>query len=473
MAEIDAVVVGSGPNGLAAAITLARAGLSVTVLEANDQIGGGMRSGEATLPGFVHDHCAAIYPLGVSSPLFRTLPLDKHGLEWVQPDAALAHPLDDGTAVLLERSIELTVRQFNTTDVLPYRALVQPLTEVWERLCRTLLAPIAPLRHPIELTRFGWNGLRSGTAVARKFRGPRVRALFAGMAGHAMLPLDATGGGAIALVLAVAAHSVNWPFPRGGAQNLANALAGYLRSCGGQIVTGHRVRSLDDVPPCRAVLLDLSPRPLLEIVGDRFPERYRKLLTQFRYSCMGAFKVDWALSSPVPWRSPDVSRAATVHLGGTMEEIQATESNVWKGGINERPYMILAQHTLFDPSRAPKGKHTLWGYCHVPRGTESDMLPRMEAQIERFAPGFRDCILARKVTTPIGFEADNPNIVGGDITGGRQDLWQTFIRPTLNHYVTPLKNVFICSASTPPGGGVHGMCGFAAANVALRRVFRK
>jgi phytoene dehydrogenase-like protein len=472
MSDLDAVVVGSGPNGLAAAIALAQSGVKVRVLEADRQVGGGLRSSEATLPGFIHDHCSAIHPLGVGSPFFRTLPLENFGLEWVHAPAPLAHPLDDGTAVLLERSILGTVHSFDGGDAGAYRAMMHPLVEGWESLSRILLAPIAPLRHPLGLMRFGINALRPISGISRRFRGARACALLAGMAGHGMLPLDVSGSGAIALVLAAAGHSVGWPFPRGGAQKLADALAAYLRSLGGEIVTDTRVRSMADVPSCRAVLFDLSPRPLLEIIGEEFPPRYRKLLTQFRYSRMGAFKVDWALSAPVPWRTRDVQRAATVHLGGTLEEISAAERSVWVGRPARRPYMILAQHTLFDHMRAPEGKHTLWGYCHVPFGSEHDMLPAMEAQIERFAPGFRDCVLARKVTTPRDFEAFNPNLVGGDITGGMQDLWQSVIRPTLNHYATPLRNVFICSASTPPGGGVHGMCGFAAAKVALRRIFR-
>lgn len=471
MSAVDAIVVGSGPNGLAAAIKLAQSGVKVRVLEADHQIGGGLRSVQATLPGFVHDHCSAIHPLGVGSPFFRTLPLENFGLEWVHSPAPLAHPMDDGTAVVMERTIFGTVLPFNGGDATAYRALLQPLVESWRNLSRVLLAPISPLKHPIELARFGLNALRPMTAIARRFRGAHVRALLAGMAGHGMLPLDAGGSGAVALVLAAAGHAVGWPFPRGGAQKLADALAAYLRSLGGDIVTGVRVRSLDELPPCRAVLFDLSPRPLLEIAGDKFPARYRKLLRQYRYSRMGAFKVDWALSSPVPWTAAEVARAATVHMGGSMEEISATERTVWERRVPERPYMILAQHSLFDHTRAPDGRHTLWGYCHVPFGSEYDMLGRMEAQIERFAPGFRDCVLARKITTPRDFETYNPNIVGGDINGGMQDLWQSFVRPTLNYYVTPLRNVFLCSASTPPGGGVHGMCGFMAAKVVLRRVF--
>lgn len=431
-----------------------------------------MRSQQLTLPGFTHDVCSAIHPLAFGSPFFRTLPLDRFGLEWVHSSAPLAHPFDDGTAVLLERSVDDTLAHLDLSDRRAYRDLMQPIVDVWQDLSRVLLAPLAPMRHPLLLARFGMHAMRSIDGLNRRFRGERARTLFAGMAGHSMLPLDTMPSASVALVLAAAGHDGGWPFPRGGTQSLADALANYLKSLGGEIILNTRVTSLDELPAARAVLCDITPRQFLQIAADRLPPRYARLLRQYRYNRMGAFKVDWALSAPVPWRARETARAATVHLGASTAEIAASERAAWNGQVSERPYMIMAQHTLSDPTRAPAGQHTLWGYCHVPFASEHDMLGRMEAQVERFAPGFRHCILARKVSPPRALEAHNSNIVGGDINGGLQDLWQVFIRPTLNHYVTALPNVFLCSSSTPPGGGVHGMCGFAAANVALHRCFR-
>ena len=475
MAAWDAVVVGSGPNGLAAAVTLARAGKSVLVLEAKDIIGGGCRSAELTLPGFVHDVCSAIHPLGLGSPFFKTLPLGEHGLEWIHPSAPVAHPMDDGTAVLIERSVEETAAGLGA-DGKAYRRLMGPLAAGWSRLADDLLGPLGPLsipRHPVSLARFGMNAIRSARGLAEsRFEGERARAVFAGIAGHAILPLERPATAAIALVLGTLTHAVGWPLPRGGSQRIADALASYLRSLGGQIATGSPVESLDRVPPARAILFDVTPRQLLKIAGDRLRGRYRRSLERYRYGA-AAFKLDFALSGPIPWRARDCARAGTVHLGGTLAEIAASETAVGRGQHPDRPYVLLVQQSLFDASRAPAGKHTAWAYCHVPNGSTFDMAARIEAQIERFAPGFRDLVLGRSVLSPAGLEAKNPNYVGGDINGGAQDLAQTFARPALRRvpYSTPVRGLYLCSSSTPPGGGVHGMCGYHAARAALRAMF--
>ncbi len=471
--EFDAVIVGAGPNGLAAAIVLARAGCSVLVIEAAEAIGGGACSAELTLPGFVHDICSAIHPLGAGSPLFRAFPLDRFGLEWIQPSAPLAHPLDDGTAVLLERSVDATATGLGP-DAAAYRRLMSPLVADAERILRFILGPFRIPRHPLTLARFGLKALRSAAGLAsEQFAGERARALFAGLAAHSMLPLERSPSAAVGLVLAMLGHTAGWPLPRGGSQRIADALVGYLRSLGGEVVTGRPVRALDELPPARAVLFDLTPRQVLAIAGQRFPAGYRRQLERYRYG-PGVFKVDWALAGPIPWRAPECQRAATVHLGGTLAEIAASEREIALGRHPERPFVILAQPSLFDPSRAPEGKHTAWAYCHVPNGSRVDMTERIEAQVERFAPGFRDVILARSVMGPADLERYNPNYVGGDINGGLQDLRQLFTRPAprLNPYTTPDPHLYICSASTPPGGGVHGMCGYWAARAALRRVLQ-
>jgi phytoene dehydrogenase-like protein len=469
MSRYDAVVVGSGPNGLAAAIRLAREGRSVLVLEAADTIGGGARSRELTLPGFVHDVCSAILPMTMASPFLRTLPLADHGLQWIQPDAPVAHPLDDGTAVMLERSVEATADGLGE-DGRAYRSLMGPLVGGWGRLEREILGPLRLPRSPFALARFGLVAIRSASSIARtRFRTPRARALFAGLAAHSILPLEAAVTSAFGLVLGITGHAVGWPLPRGGSQRVADALASYLRSLGGEIATGVEVRSLDALPDRRATLLDVTPRQVLRIAGDRLPAGYARRLRRYRYGA-AAFKLDYALDGRVPWRAAACARAGTVHLGATFEEILASESAVGAGRVSERPFVLLAQQSLFDDTRAPAGKHTVWAYCHVPNGSTVDMTERVESQIERFAPGFRRRVLARHVLTPALMEAHNANLVGGDINGGAQDLGQLFTRPVarLVPYSTPVKGLYLCSSSTPPGGGVHGMCGYFAAEAALR-----
>jgi phytoene dehydrogenase-like protein len=466
MSTLDAIVIGSGPNGLTAAIVLARAGRSVTVFEAGDTIGGGARSAALTLPGFVHDVCSAIHAFAPISPAFKSMPLEAHGLQWVEAPAMLAHPLDNGTAAVVERSVEATATRLGA-DARAYRRLYGRLVEDWPRLEPSILGPLRFPKHPFALARFGLTALESAKGVARhRFSTARTRALFAGIAAHGMLPLDMLGTGAFGLVLGATAHVGGWPFPRGGAQSLSNALAAYLQSLGGIIVTGTRVDSFDDLPPARAILCDLSPKPLLRIARQRFPPSYRRKLEQYRYG-MGVFKADFALDGPIPWRAPECARAATVHVGGTLEEIAGAEHDAWHGHHPDRPFVLLVQPTLFDPSRAPAGKHTAWAYCHVPHGSSADMLARIEQQIERFAPGFRGRVLARSVMTATEMERYNPNYAGGDIAAGTCDLRQLFARPTWSWYSTPARGVYICSAATPPGVGVHGMCGYFAAELAL------
>lgn len=468
----DAVVVGAGPNGLSAAITLARAGRSVLVLEARDSVGGGTRTAELTLPGFKHDICSAIHPLSLGSPFMRSLPLDGFGVEWIYPPAAIAHPLDDGPAVLVERSVEATATQLGR-DAGPYRRLLGPLAAHQEAILEDLLGPFPfPPHHPLQLVRFGLSALRSASGLARGlFHEERARAVFSGMAAHAMLPLDQPGTAAFGLTLGLLAHSVGWPMARGGSQTITEAMAAYLRTLGGEIVTGCPVSQMAELPEAGAILFDLTPRQLLKIAGDRLPSGYRQQLTRYRYG-PGVFKIDYALSGPIPWKAAECARAGTVHLGGTLEEIAASEKAVWQNEPVERPYVLLAQQSLFDPSRAPQGKHTAWAYCHVPQGSQLDMTGSIEGQIERFAPGFRDLVLARHTMNAAEMESYNPNYVGGDINGGVQDLRQLYTRPAARWapYSTPDQQIFICSSSTPPGGGVHGMCGYHAARAVLKKM---
>jgi phytoene dehydrogenase-like protein len=466
----DAVIVGAGPNGLAAAITLARAGKQVLVLEAKETIGGGTRSAELTLPGFVQDICSALHPLGVASPFFRDLPLAQYGLEWVYPTASLAHPLDDGTAVMLEGTVAETAANLGP-DAAAYRRLMGPLVDGWQGLLDDVLGPLRFPAHPLRMARFGATALLPAATLARMvFRGERARAVFAGMAAHAMIPLTQPATAAFGLILGLVGHAVGWPMAQGGSQRIADALGAHLESLGGEIVTDHPVQSNGDLPQAQATLFDTSPRGMVQIAGDRLPAGYREALSRFRYG-PGVFKVDYALDGPIPWRAAECLRAGTVHIGGTLEEIAGAEAAVWRGEHPEWPYVLLAQQSLFDATRAPEGKHTAWAYCHVPHGSTVDRTDRIEAQLERFAPGFRERVLARHTFTAAEMEAYNPNYVGGDINAGIQDLRQFFTRPVVraNPYTTPVRDLYLCSSSTPPGGGVHGLCGMYAAEAALRR----
>ncbi len=466
----DAVIIGSGPNGLAAAITLARAGRSVQILEARETIGGGTRTAELTLPGFRHDICSAIHPLGVGSPFFRSLPLQSFGLEWVFPPYALAHPLDDGSAVIIERSIPATAAGLGP-DGPAYTRLMSPLVSSWQATLADLLGPLRlPPRHLFSSARFGLLALLPAVTLARLFfRGARARAVFCGMAAHSMLPLEALATASFGLMLDMLAHAVGWPLARSGSQAIANAMAGYFESLGGRITTDYPVSRLDQLPAARSVLFDLTPRPILSIAGERLPEGYRRALQGYHYG-PGAFKLDYALDGPIPWTAKACLQAGTVHLGGTYQEIAAAEAAVWRGEHPARPFVLLVQPALFDPTRAPQGKQTLWAYCHVPNGSTQDMTDAVEAQIERFAPGFRKRILARHTFTAAQMQQYNPNYIGGDINGGAQTLDQFFTRPVkrLNPYAIPADGFYICSSATPPGGGVHGMCGYYAAQAALR-----
>ena len=453
-----AVVIGSGPNGLAGAIVLAQAGVDVVVHEASESVGGGVRSAEFTLPGFVHDVCSSIHPLGAGSPVFGRFELD---VEWIHPGTPAAHPLDDGTAVTLERGIDATAAQLGR-DAEAYRELVTPLVDSFDEIVAALASP-RPLPRLLPLAPKAVAGLRSARSLAEaRFREERTRAWFAGFAAHSMLPLERRPSAGFGIALLVLGHTVGWPFPRGGSQRLADALAAKLRELGGVIRTSSRV---DELPRADVVLADVAPRELVRL--GRFPARYERALLAYRHG-PGAFKLDWALDGPIPWQAEACRRAGTVHLGGTLDEIAASESAPWHGRTTDRPFVLLAQTSLFDDSRAPSGKHTAWAYCHVPNGSTVDRLDAIEAQVERFAPGFRDVVLARAVRPPAVLQAENRNYVGGDINGGAMDLAQVFARPAPVPYRTPLRGVYLCSSATPPGGGVHGLCGATAAWLALR-----
>jgi phytoene dehydrogenase-like protein len=477
--KTDAIVVGSGPNGLAAGIRLAQSGWSVTVLERAGTPGGGVRSAELTLPGFTHDICSSVYPMASCSPFLSNLPLVDHGLEWIFPPAPLAHPWDDGTAALVQKSLAETAAGLGS-DGTHYLRLVGNLVPHWRELLADVLAPPRFPRHPLLMARFGLRAICSARTLARTvFKTERARALFAGMAAHSLLPLEELATSAAALALALPAHAIGWPIVRGGSQRLTAALMSYLKSLGGQVITECNVQSLSDLPPARAVLLDVTPRQFLQMAGSNASvagwSSYRRKLEHYRYG-VASFKVDWALSRPVPWRARECALAGTVHLGGTLEEICASERHAaeftttdsapeWK---SENPFVLFAQPSLFDPARAPAGKHTAWAYCHVPNGYAGDMTAAIERQVERFAPGFHECILARSVMGPAELERHNPNLIGGDIAGGALTLSQLFLRPTASTYTTPLAGVYLCSSSTPPGPAVHGMCGYWAAERVIR-----
>jgi len=465
-----AVVIGSGPNGLAAAIVLAQAGLQVDVYEAEAVPGGGARTLPLTLPGFRHDFGSAVHPMAVASPFFSGLPLKDYGLEWVQPPAPVAHPLDDGTAVILERDLSEAEKALGE-DGKQWRRLFGPFAEHWKVLAPEVLRPISLLpRHPFLLARLGVLGFPSANTIAQFwFRSARTKALFAGMAAHSMLSLEEPLTAAFGIMFAATAHAVGWPIPRGGSQSITSALCGYLASLGGKLQVARRVENLASLGSFDVALCDVTPRQVLAIAGDRLSSSYRRRLDRYRYG-PAVFKVDYALASPIPWKAPECRRSATVHIGGTVEEIVVSEDAMRHGREAERPFVLLSQPALFDPTRAPEGKHIAWAYCHVPNGSTFDMLPRLEAQIERFAPGFRDCILERSVLTPARLESMNANLIGGDIGGGLMNLSQFLFRPTMRYYATSARDIYICSSSTPPGGGVHGMCGYNAAKLALKRL---
>jgi phytoene dehydrogenase-like protein len=472
--DAPALIVGSGPNGLAAAVALAQRGVRVRVVEMRDTVGGGCRSAPLTLPGFTHDICSAVHPLGLGSPFLSRLPLDKHGLEWVHPRVPLAHPLDDGRAVLLHRSIRRTAEGLGR-DGGRWAALIGQPARDWLKIRDALLSPLPLTRHLIALARFGLPALLpAGTLARAAFGEERARALFAGIAAHSMLPLERPGSAAAGMMLGAVGHAVGWPVARGGSQRIVDALTEYLRTLGGEVQTGVEVRHLEEWEPYSAALLDVTPRQLTRIAGDALPEGYRRALGRYRYG-QGVFKVDYALDGPVPWRAPECGGAGTVHLGGTLEEIEASERAVWEGRHHDRPFVLVAQPGAADPTRAPEGKHTLWAYCHVPRNSTVDMTAAIDGQIERFAPGFRERIHARHTLNTQEIEAYNPNYIGGDINGGVQDLLQLFTRPLprWTPYGTPNPRIFLCSSSTPPGGGVHGMCGYHAAQAALNRTLKK
>ncbi|MGO9571193.1 MAG: phytoene desaturase family protein [Desulfomonilaceae bacterium] len=467
----DAVVVGSGPNGLAAAITIARERRSVLILEAKSTVGGGTRTEELTLPGFSHDVCSAIHPLALTSPFFRSLDLGAYGLEWIHPPVPLAHPLDEGSAVLLERSLEATAEGLGR-DADSYRRLIGPAVRDWYKLAPEFLKPLGIPRHLLPFLRFGPLAMQSAWRLAHSwFKGVKAQALFAGNSAHAIFPLQHPSSAGFGLMLCMSGHAVGWPIARGGSRAIADALASYLVSLGGTIKVRAPVSSMSDLPKARAFLFDVTPRQLARIAGSTFPSDYLERLQRHRYGS-GVFKVDWALNGPIPWRDPRCSQAGTLHLGGTLEEVAAAELDVWGGVLPEKPFVLLSQPSLFDSTRAPNGLHTAWGYCHVPNGCTVDMTQRIEAQVERFAPGFRSLVLARHTMSPTEMEEYNANYIGGDIAGGVQSFRQLFVRPLgrWGAYSTPVRGLYVCSSSMPPGGGVHGMCGHLAAKLALKEV---
>lgn len=470
--DYDAVVVGSGPNGLAAAITLQRAGLSVWLAESKSEIGGGMRTMELTLPGFRHDVCSAIVPMAASSPFFRSLPLDKFGLEFIHPEIEAAHPFDDGTAAILTRSVEKTASLLGE-DEKNYLRLVKPITEYWPNIEKDVLGPFPIPRHPVEMVKFGLKALPSSLHTAKKFVTKHARGLWAGMAAHSIQPLSNIATSAIALVLVTAGHKNGWPMAKGGSQSIANAMGDYFISLGGKIETGFHVKSLDQLPSAHALLFDVTPRQLLTIAGHKFSSLYTAQLKRYRYGA-GIFKIDWALDAPAPFTAASARKAGTVHIGNTLEEIAEHEKVIWENRVTDKPFILYAQQSIADSSRAPQGKHTAWAYCHVPNGFDRDMTQIIEQQVERFAPGFKERILARHTFKPLELEDYNNNYIGGDINGGVIDIRQLFTRPALRSspYRTSAKGIYICSSSTPPGGGVHGLCGYHAAQRVLKDIFK-
>jgi phytoene dehydrogenase-like protein len=470
--DYDAVVVGSGPNGLAAAILMQQHGLSVLIIEGRDAIGGGLSSAELTLPGFTHDVCSAIHPLAVASPYFKTLPLASYGLEFLYPGLAAAHPFDNGTAAILDHSIQKTAALLGADEKI-YKAIMQPVVNDWPLIAADVLGPLHYPKHPLAMARFGLKALTSATSFVKKFNTPEAKGLFAGMAAHSIQPLSNIDTSAIGLVLMAAGHLQGWPIPKGGSVSIAKALGGYFTSLGGTIQTGVYIKSLAQLPSAHTVLLDVTPRQLLQIAGHQFSSIYKWQLERDRYG-MGVFKIDWALDSPIPFTAEDCRKAGTVHLGNTFEEIAASELTTNIGYHPEKPFVLLAQPGVFDNSRAPAGKHTAWAYCHVPNGSTVDMTNQIENQVERFAPGFKDKIIAKHVMNTAQMQAYNHNYIGGDINGGIIDIGQLFTRPALrwSPYKTSATGIYICSSSTPPGGGVHGMCGYHAAKRALNDVFK-
>ncbi|PKD44778.1 FAD-dependent oxidoreductase [Rhodohalobacter barkolensis] len=467
----DAVVIGSGPNGLAAAIRLALEGLSVKIFEASDTIGGGMRTKELMTAGYKHDVCSAIHPMAVSSPFLKKLPLNDFGLEWIHPDYAAAHPLDSGEAGILSRDLHETAFLLEEDEGY-YKKLVEPIVSNWEGLTHDFLGPLSVPKHPIALASFGLKGLLPASLLKRKFKTEKAKALFAGMAAHSILPLNSIATSAIGLVFYGAAHTGGWPLPKGGSQSIADSMADYFLSLGGEIETDFRVSTLKQIPETKAVLFDLTPKQVNRIAGDVLPSSYRNKLSSFKYGS-GVFKIDYILKEPVPWKNSECAKAGTVHLGGTFEEIAESEKMISEGSHSDNPFVLVAQQSLFDDSRTPDNKHTLWAYCHVPNGSTRDMTGIIENQIERFAPGFKDIIEAKVTMNTADFENYNENYIGGDINGGRQDITQLFSRPVsfINPYKIPAKGLYFCSSSAPPGGGVHGMCGFHAANSVLKNEF--
>jgi phytoene dehydrogenase-like protein len=470
--DYDAIVVGSGPNGLAAGILMQQKGLSVLLLEGKETPGGGLRSAELTLPGYLHDICSAVHPLAVASPFFEKLPLNEYGLEYIYPSIAAAHSFDNGKAAIIKTSVEETARLLGI-DEQAYLELMQPIVKDWPFIAGDVLGPLHYPKHPIAMARFGLSALTSATHLTKRFKTPEAKGLFAGMAAHSIQPLSNIATSAVALVLMTAAHLKGWPIPKGGSNQIANALTSYFISLGGKIETNFYVKSLEQLPSAHAVLLDVTPKQLLQIAGYRFSSIYKWQLERYRYG-PGVFKVDWALDAPIPFTAGECRQAGTIHLGNTFAEIANGEQQIWDGKTPEKPFVLLAQPSIFDPSRAPQGKHTAWAYCHVPNGSKTDMTAIIENQVERFAPGFKDTILAKHTMDTTQMEEYNPNYIGGDINGGVIDIGQLFTRPALqcSPYKTSAKGIYICSSSTPPGGGVHGMCGYHSAKRALRDVFK-